>query len=249
MERAIDPLKRKGPPTVRQQAKQRKTYAQTAASVANAKGPIKKHGPELVDAQQRFRRECNLIREFSVEPRLHTGRSGPVPADFDPWHDSETSARAAGLGAIRRWVVARIIDQNRAAIEGNGMEVFRAIAVVTAHGLVAPNWLADEFLLRCARIERHEVFTTDEAFGRTRHTQRSLKALRTNGSLIAKVARLLWNEILENPRRPLTIDLFEEVGEKLGIGKTLCRDLYNEGVRVRGYMDLKRLKKALQAQK
>ena len=48
----------------------------------------------------------------------------------------------------------------------------------------------------------------------------------------------LIDPIRAEPKRPIDVSLFEEVGDRFGIGKTQCRELYEVAIRDQGMQDL-----------
>jgi hypothetical protein len=187
--------------------------------------------------------------ELKVSPG--SGR-GALPAGFDPWEaepptnpDDYVASLATPAGA--QLCIAMLIKKSRAEIEaGDAIQLLHAVSWVIEYGMVAPEWLANLFKARFQRFQNEEC-TLDEAFGLPRQTERERKTSIDHKQLRPKVARLLAMELASDPKLRIENDLYERVGEALGIGREQCRKIYKEAVSVYGFQDLKALKRLLVA--
>lgn len=186
---------------------------------------------------------------LSFSASAGNGRSGPVPQGFDPWtanFDPSEIFKHMGTPALAQWSAAQVVLQMRAVVEaGDGVAVLKCMSLVAAQGLVAPDWLAAKYVELFRKFERHEVASLDEAFGNSPVPERKRAAMADRHSLVPEVSERLVAVIHSNPLTPIDGVLFGEVGRRLGIGATLCRELYDEGVKVHGLQDLKQLKRLL----
>jgi hypothetical protein len=160
------------------------------------------------------------------------------PSDFDPWtatldeavaaHEPWKRARGGDGpgGPIYQWAAAKAIEAEReAADSGDGFAVLACINQCVTHDLVAPEWLAYAFNRHYHRVLTCKVGSWDEAFGKP-YPGRHLEKLRIRREKGVRV----WLRIRElrqsESRPPIDDALFETVGAELGIGKTLCAELY-----------------------
>jgi hypothetical protein len=173
----------------------------------------------------------------------------PPTGDFDPWTtelDLEAVRRGhTSTAEFLRVLAAKVVLQNRAAIEEHGQHVLKALAMVAKFGLSIPDWLARAYLQQYGRFEGHQCRSLDEAFAVVPLTERARRVRKEREELCFVVWAYLFAAILADPERPIDNLLFEEVGERLRIGKTKCRNLYDWGVRERDYQDISHLKQLL----
>jgi len=193
---------------------------------------------------------------FNISMEIGEGRdpSESLPPGFDVWSASykELSALIDSgkhdmQGPIAaQWFAASAIKERRADIEASGPELMRAVAIVARHGLVMPAWMAECYLARFAKIEKLEVASFDEAFGPLPYKPGArFEQFKKRRREIPLLSRELVSAIKADPTRPIDNALFEEVGSKLGMGKTRAQELYWDGVREHGLQDLSDLKEAL----
>jgi hypothetical protein len=181
------------------------------------------------------------------------GRAGPVPAGFDPWaatYSLEECLSQMDTPAFAQWVAAQSILKMRDTIEtkADGVATLKAVHLAVLHGLVAPLWLSNAFDARFTAFDELRCASLDEAFGNKPLGPKKLAAYRKRVALILKVSRHLCEAIKADPERAIEVDgLFTEVGEKLGLGKTKCRELYDEGRKKHGLQDLNELKRVLRS--
>ena len=158
---------------------------------------------------------------------------------FDPWIATLEEAMAAEVAAdagpslrspMLQWHAAREVESQRAVVEGgDGLAVLSCIYTCMTHGLVAPEWLAGTFNSRYLRVTQARVGSWDKAFGRPSRGKH-LAAVRQRLELRFKIL----NRVNEIAGAGVSIDqsLFETVANELGIGKTLCADLYYEAKKI-----------------
>lgn len=162
---------------------------------------------------------------------------------FDPWSASREEARKQPGPVVQQWIAAQLITENRSRIETDGPALLAAISKIAKHRLVMPDWLASAYTARFAKLERLECGSLDEAFGPLPFgSGKRLAQLRRRRRLIPAVSRALIDALNVDPSRPIDTNLFEEVGQQLGIGHTLAEELYREGVTRHGMQDLREMK-------
>ena len=153
-------------------------------------------------------------------------------SDFDPFTATLEEAQAqpdahATRGAVWRWIGANRLTHERVAFEGNPLW---GMAVCAVHDLVAPDWLASAFLRCYRKVASCEVKTWDEAFGPAFPKGRNLAAARRARFNRPKVA-LAFSDILQrDPTRAVDAGLWEEIGVRVGEGKTRAEELYREAL-------------------
>lgn len=187
---------------------------------------------------------------------LPPGRFGEVPPGFDPWkfnvealRSSSEPWRGAGEAWLSQALAAHSITTNRVRIESNGYALMDAIALVANNGLVMPDWMAKAYLARWRRIVDLEVDSFEKAFGPLPYKgEKRIRNLKRRRELMPVVSQAVIAAIVNDPHKPMTKDdLFEPIGKELGISGTQADELYREGIRDYGMMDVSELKKVLLA--
>ncbi|WBY00514.1 hypothetical protein PE066_13675 [Ramlibacter tataouinensis] len=201
-----------------------------------------------------------VIRRTQRVTYLGLGRDGqkkvvfegllPGPA-YQPAADEWNGAFDAGFvdRALRgdphvlRVIATAELNLNREAIERTGGAlVMRAGRHCHSFDIEVPAWLLAAFV---KFHERVALFGYDEAVGREPLTKRSRETLARHAALRRAVSLSLADELYQDPHQPIT-DLYGIVGEKLGIGKSTCYDIYQEALQEGGY-ELHALQRFLQA--
>lgn len=174
--------------------------------------------------------------------------TGAPSPNFDPWAATEDEVMRYGIGSAEfaAWATAALLKAWRPDIEkGNGVIVLRALSVALTYGLKVPGWLTEAYRRCMRRFDQYEACGLDEAFRNQPLTQRERKKRQRHRHLLERVGDALCTAIEADPDRAIDPGLFEEVGERLGIGKTLCRELYDKAV-ADGRQDLPSFKRFVQ---
>jgi hypothetical protein len=132
---------------------------------------------------------------------------------------------------IFQWADAQYINESRKRIEdGDGFEVLACIRRCVTSGLIAPKWLGMQFndrydtVLNC----RAKSWDDDIAFGMPYKKGTNINALRKKRILSLSVYIEIRNILTINPNIPIDEGLFESVGKKFNLGKTLTSEYYYE---------------------
>lgn len=144
-------------------------------------------------------------------------------------NQEEWAAKPADVHLFQ-WMALCMVERNKLKIEADGMAVLEAVALCLNMKIVLPPWLQKAFCDRLASFQMHETATLDEAFDVSPMTRRTRDSLKSRRELIPKVSEYLVNAIERDPNRGVGGDLFAEAAEALGIGKSLCEELYYEGL-------------------
>jgi hypothetical protein len=150
--------------------------------------------------------------------------TGPGQRDiFDP------------TGPIYRWDALQKLEAlERNFAKGDNFALLHAIRICANHDLVIPEWAARAYIKRFDAVLNCETDSWDGAFGRPYpngvHLSKARQRRKLRFAVYARVRELLK----ANPKRPIDEGLFEEVGDKFDIGKTLCGRLYYEAKRMVG---------------
>jgi galactokinase len=121
-----------------------------------------------------------------------------------------------------------IADQELAKLKaefdrGINSAVLRAVNECATWDVKMPKWLRVAYMERFEKVERLDVNSWDAAFGRP---------FRKSAQIAKERKRQKRSQVYEEVVRaledgkPLTNDTFDSVGKKLGIGRTLCRELF-----------------------
>ncbi|CAN7459725.1 hypothetical protein LJR130_003021 [Variovorax sp. LjRoot130] len=146
-----------------------------------------------------------------------------------------------------RWVTAVLLRHNRSKINDNGVAVLQALNLCFENEVSPPRWLARQFLTRIHGFSHFEKATLDEAFDVPPISEKKRAAIARRKRLIWPVSDALMAVLKKTPETPIDVGLFEAVGDTLGIGATLCQELYAEGVELYGTPDLKAYKRLLES--
>ena len=165
---------------------------------------------------------------------------------FDPWNTTFEEAQAAhGQVAplegparpIYQWSAATEITRMRAEAESNGFAVLACVRKCANHDLVMPEWLAHAFIKRYDSVLNCRADTWDDeaAFGKPYPKGAHLSKLRHARVHRMKVHLAVVAAVKENPKRPIGLTLFRDVGKALGMKSKTVQDYYYEAAKVMGY--------------
>jgi hypothetical protein len=188
--------------------------------------------------------ESKVVFDLRITFDAKAGR-GPIPPGFDPWTAEISPAKLPDFEtpAGCQTYVAATINRCRTAIEeGEAVTLLNCLAWTIEHGMVPPEWLADAFLTKFKRFTEDE-FTLDDAFGLPRQVEQGRRTSVNWKHLRPKVMSRLYEELGKDEKLRIDNDLYERVGEALGIGKEKCRLIAGEAVREYGFQSLKELKR------
>jgi hypothetical protein len=104
------------------------------------------------------------------------------------------------------------------------IHVLHAIAVCATSGQVIPEWATKQFLKSYYAIVNRRAASWDDVFGRPLEKRQRLETARRHRLLGIQVKMQV--QFLRDKGEPLDEYLFEGVGNKLGIGKTLVSQLW-----------------------
>jgi len=115
---------------------------------------------------------------------------------------------------------------------GDKFGLLRAVNVCALHDLPMPDWLKKAFTNAFDKVEELEVKKLEDAFGSPLKKGEHIAAVRKK----RKLANLVFSEVGVAIRdwKPVDTALFEEIGSKLGLGKTLASDYYYEKLKYYG---------------
>ena len=132
---------------------------------------------------------------------------------------------------IFQWADAQYINEKRKQIEeGDGFEVLACIRRCVTSGLVAPKWLGMEFNKRYDSVLNCRAKSWDDniAFGIPYKKGMNIAALKKKRKFMFAVYTEIQSRLECNPSTPIDAGLFETVGKKFNLGKTLTSEYYYE---------------------
>ena len=156
---------------------------------------------------------------------------------FNPFTASFDEAQALNgedyspSSPISQWVSAQYINESRKRIEdGDGFEVLACIRRCVTSGLIAPKWLGMEFNKRYDSVLNCRAKSWDDnvAFGIPYKKGTNIAALKKKRKFMFAVYIEIQNTLESNPCTPIDAGLFETVGKKFNLGKTLTSEYYYE---------------------
>jgi DNA-binding transcriptional LysR family regulator len=132
-----------------------------------------------------------------------------------------------------QWVALQRIDAQRPAIEaGDGFALLGAIRICANHDVTMPEWLARQFIRRYDLALNCRSGSWDDAFGLPYPKGTHLHALRKHREKRFAVYNAVRAAKSLDPDIAIGARLFVQVGEPLGIGKTLAEKLYYQAERM-----------------
>ena len=165
-------------------------------------------------------------------PKPEEERPGPrmimVRYQFNQEEHEEIKSRPARWEHFMFYKI-KMTQYHKAYLAGDPEEVFRALEIhdALAPGLPYPQWISTFLVVGAVRFNLVLERTLDEAFGVPRrrvNIKAARRRLRLSSQVYGECVRLT------DLGRPIDDGLFEEVGEKFGIGKTLAKK-YFYGIR------------------
>jgi hypothetical protein len=122
---------------------------------------------------------------------------------------------------------AAMLEELRLRFEaGDGNALIRAIRLTFNQERPAPEWVVAAFFRATNRWYAMQVKSLDEALGVGWQKGKNLSAAKKRRALRFAVYNELRRTVHANPERPIDDELFEKIGGRLGIGKTLVKDYY-----------------------
>jgi hypothetical protein len=117
--------------------------------------------------------------------------------------------------------------------EGKRLAIIEAIRRCAIRKLPLPDWAADAFLDCYDKVMGYQIASWDDVFGNPLPERMPRAKARLIKERALYIVMLVNQEHYFN-RRVIDDGLFEEVGARFRIGKTLCKELYYYGAPARG---------------
>lgn len=112
--------------------------------------------------------------------------------------------------------------------DGNKGVILEALHICAKNCLMMPQWVEKAFLEAYQKVHRYEVRSWDDVFGRPIPKNVHLQAKQRERSVGWQVYKCIKELKRNNPSKPIDIALFEKVGERFGIKKTLVQKYYSK---------------------
>lgn len=119
--------------------------------------------------------------------------------------------------------------QNRCQAPGGGAAVMQALYICALHCVPLPDWLRSHFVRRAGLVQRAELGSWDDAFGRPwpRGAKKLMQA-RQGLAMRSRIYARVW-ELVIDKHRPLNAALFDQLGPEFErSGSTIERLYYQE---------------------
>ena len=187
------------------------------------------------------------------------GAQAPGPLPFDPWTATAAATAAAQAatsddgprGPALQWQAACQVTAARPGCAGpnGGTVALSCVNVCAIHGLVMPDWLADEFSRRHALVTTARARTWSDAFGLAWPKGARLKGAPDALALRRRIHSEVMRLALARPELAIGRVLFEEVGEQPGIGLSgaAVERHYFAALHQDGSVNVAQLRRALKA--
>ncbi|SDA27050.1 hypothetical protein SAMN05216315_1325 [Nitrosospira sp. Nsp18] len=125
-----------------------------------------------------------------------------------------------------QWFALQELDTCQQNYENDPYFLMTAIRICANHQLPLPDWAAKSYIKAYDNVNQARAKSWNSVFGNPYPKGRHLSAIRKK--LMYQVA--IWNEITlirqMEPDTPVDENLFETVGKKFGLGKTLASEYY-----------------------
>jgi len=134
-----------------------------------------------------------------------------------------------------RWSALKRIDNYQTRYEkGDKFSLMLALQVCIEYKFDIPEWVATSFSSAINRAASYEAKSWDDVFGSLYPKGTRVSDLRAKFLLEGKVYCLAREIILNNPERAIDTELFDEVAEEFGIGRTAAEAYYRSIVKQGG---------------
>ena len=131
---------------------------------------------------------------------------------------------------IFRWEAAHRIEAERQRFQsGDRMALFAAIRICASTDMVMPEWVSNAFIEGYDSVLNCHKGSWDGAFGKPYKKGTQLTGLRQRREKKIMVYMEIREILSSGKTTAIDNELFERVGKKFGIGKTLANELYYEG--------------------
>ncbi|MXS84490.1 hypothetical protein ABO04_00825 [Nitrosomonas sp. HPC101] len=140
--------------------------------------------------------------------------------------ESDPSSIDDPASPYRQWQALHQLDIFEEAYKKDPFYLMQAIGVCALHGLPLPPWAVNAYLKGYNKIADAESKSWDEVFGMPYPKGVRLSVLRKE----RRFKHAVYDEISRikksQPKVAIDDDLFEKVGKKFGLGKTLTSEYY-----------------------
>lgn len=116
--------------------------------------------------------------------------------------------------------------------EGEKFALMQAIRECARCDLAMPRWVSKAYIRAFDDILNYKSKDWNEVFGSPLKKGANLNALRNQRMLQFDVYLAVCDILNSSPRQPIDIGLFEKVGERFNIGKTLAQKYYYSAKKV-----------------
>lgn len=130
---------------------------------------------------------------------------------------------------IFQFLAAMKIEEKKPAVEaGDGFAVLECISQCVTNGLVAPEWLADEFNRRYVAVLRCRASSWDSplSFGRPYKKGTNINTRQKERKGQHQVYFAVRDKLQKSPEIPIDKGLFAEVGAAFNYGATLAEEYF-----------------------
>jgi hypothetical protein len=125
------------------------------------------------------------------------------------------------------FLTRRLMESYKKYRQDSGFkDVLETIFICFVSSFPIPRWCVDAFTKAFAPVGMNEAKSWDDAFGRLHKKGAHVSAKRRKETVGFAVYQEINRIRTETPTRPIDEGLFDEVGDKFGIGKTLADEYY-----------------------
>jgi hypothetical protein len=154
----------------------------------------------------------------------------------DEWLKSGAGTYLRGWGPFFKWQAANELKELYTQFRAGKKEVLiKAMRVCAGNSLVMPVWVKNAFELAYSTIQSYDakIKSWDDVFGPPHLICPDTKKRHLDSLKLEKdISKQVYHHIVlikqKRPRTPINIDLFEKVGKKFKIKKTLVGEYYSK---------------------
>lgn len=135
-----------------------------------------------------------------------------------------------------QWAALQDLKQSEEKFnKGDGWALMRAICACARCSLPLPDWAAKAYLRAYYKVVGCEEKSWDAVFGEPYPKGTNLNALKKKRELKFEVFNTIIDAVKRDPGTAIDSQLFEDVGKKFNIGKTLAEEYYREACGILGF--------------
>lgn len=127
---------------------------------------------------------------------------------------------------LYQWMALQMMEEYKKYFEQDRYWLMTTIRTCANHDLPLPEWAAIAYIKAYDTVNNARAKSWSVVFGDPYPKGQHLSAIRKRRMFKLAVWYEVQNTLVENPEKPIDEYLFESVGKKFSIGKTLASEYY-----------------------